>query len=378
MKPTKLPASIAGIASKSPAEALGPDSRYVVLADLRLGDGRGNDESIKRKRALFDILGSWYLPRGYTLVLDGDIEDLRRFWLKDILAAWAELYAVFDAFREKGRLRKIAGERDLALLRLRSYPYEINHALRLDGKSRSILILHGHQASEPYVGRDYVSDYMVHWLGSGAQPPARPKAPAEDAKTRFRVERRLYRAGCELGMMIVEGHARRPLFESRTNRDSVRAEVERLLREGDPGRDPTKIDRLLAIYRREERRNPKRRAPSGSAYDQRSLVVPCLFSPGSAWAGSVGGGRTLRMLEIDGDTVSLARWAKADRWGDFPRKAMSRGALGGAPGASLDFEGPESLDGTLYSRCRPRRASIDELFERIALLCSHEAKGDLS
>ena len=372
MKETTLPTSIAGIASSAPREVLTRDSRYVVLADLRMGDGGSKDELAGQKRALFDILGSWYLPRGFTLVLDGDVEDLHRFWLKDIMAAWAELYAVFDAFRDSGRLRKIAGERDLALLRLRSYPYELAHALRLEGEHGRLLVLHGHQASPPCLGRDYVSDYMVHWLGSGSRPKSRPKAGPGDRKARFQAERRLYRAACELGSLIVQGHTHRPLFESRTNRDSVRAEVERLLREGDPRLGDSKVDELLAIYRREERRGSRRYVHSGSAYAPSAPAAPCLFGPGRAVSAKVEGARAIRALEIDGDTIRLARWVKADRWGDFPRRALSRGAIG----MEESLDGPESLDGTLYVRCRTREASLDELFERVALLCPGDAKGD--
>ena len=133
-KTTKLADSMADIAARSPFETLGPESRYVVVADLRMGDGGKKDELADAKKPLFDILGRWYLPRGYTLVLNGDIEDLRRFWLKDILAAWPELYALFDAYAELGRLRKILGERDLALMRLGSYSYELSHGFRLDGE----------------------------------------------------------------------------------------------------------------------------------------------------------------------------------------------------------------------------------------------------
>lgn len=324
MKKVKLASSMTDIATDAPCDRLGTESRYVVIADLRMGDGGGKDELVSSKKALYAILGQWYLPRGYTLVLNGDIEDLRRFWLKDILAAWPEIYAVFDAFREKGRLRKIVGERDLALLRLRSYPYELSHALRIEGDSSSLLVLHGHQASPPFVDRDYLSDYIVHWLGSSKRP--RIGDGEENRRERFKAERRLYRAASRLGIIAIQGHTRRPLFESRTNRESVRVEVERLLREGSP----------------------------------RRLVVPCLFSPGRLVGAKAHGMRALRMIELEGDRISLIRWTKARR--------SDGGRVPGLSGIGAEEEEPRSLEGTPYLRYEIHGASIQDISSRINLL----------
>ena len=329
-----LASSMADIAASCPSESLRRESRYVIVSELRMGDGGSKDELARARKALFAVLGRWYLPRGYTLVLNGDIEDLRRFWLKDILAAWPEMYALFDAFKERQRLRKIVGERDLALLRLRSYPYELSHGLRLDGERSSILVFHGHQASPPCIGRDYLSDYMVRWLGSSKRVKA--EEVENDRRERFKAERRLYRAASRLRLIAVQGHTRRPLFESRTNRDSIRAEVERLLREGDPRQGDSKLK-------------------------ERSLVSPCLFSPGSVLGAKVQGALGLRMLEVEDGSVRLARWTAA------------RGAAGRGPQGSV----PQALEGTPYLRFETRSASIGGLFERINLLAPRRDEGPM-
>jgi hypothetical protein len=346
----KLASSMTAIAAGCPSEGLRDESRYVIVADLRMGDGGSKDELAKARKAIFAILGKWYFPRGYTLVLNGDIEDLRRFWLKDILAAWPEMYALFDSFKEKGRLRKIVGERDLPLLRLRSYPYELSQGLRLDVQKSFLLVFHGHQASPPFVGRDYLSDYMVHWLGSSKRSKA--EAEEEDRGERFKAERRLYRASSRLGIVAIQGHTRRPLFESRTNRDSIRAEVERLLHEGDPRDGDSKLDELIAIYRRELRKGGRRSLPSGPSYDERNLVSPCLFSPGRVVGAKTQGARGLRMLEIEDGLLSLVRWGSA--------RSVAAGP-------------PRILEGTPYARFLTRAAPIQGLFERIDLLAP---KGD--
>jgi hypothetical protein len=212
--------------------------------------------------------------------------------------------------------------------------------------------MHGHQASPPYFGRDYLSDYIIHFLGSSN----RPKAAEEDGRERFKAEKRLYRAASVLRVVAIQGHTRRPLFESRSNRDSIRAEVERLLREGDPARGGSKIDELIGLYRSEERRKARRSYPSGPAYDKRSLVLPCLFSPGRVIGAGPGGSRGLRMLELEDGFLTMVRWASARR-GDGASPP-------GGPGAAE----PLALEGTPYLRFESRSASIQGLFERIDLL----------
>jgi predicted phosphodiesterase len=235
---------------------------------MRLGDGGSKDEFAPVKKMILSILGDWYLPRGYTLVLNGDIEDMRRFWLKDIYAAWPELYAAFDAFAEEGRLRKIVGERDLALLRLLSYPYALSHGLKIESSGSSIIVTHGHQASAPFFGRDYLSDYMVRWLGY----PRRPKVEEGRVKDGRKAERRLYQAASSLSSILIEGHTHRPLFESMSRRELTR------------------------------------RAIGDAAGEDFPVVAPCLFCTGHAL-----GARGLRAIELEGSAILQTRWAKLER-----------------------------------------------------------------
>jgi hypothetical protein len=309
-----LATSLADIAAGCPSEKLSDASRYVIVSDLRMGDCGKHDELAIGKKALFAILGRYYLPRGYTLVLNGDIEDLRSFWLKDILSAWPEMYALFDAFKEKGRLHKIVGERDLALLRLSSYPYGLSHGLRLEGEGNSILVLHGHQASPPFFGRAYLSDYMIHWLNSAKR--AKAEDIDDDKHERFKAERRLYRASSRLGIVTIQGHTCRPLFKSLTNRDSIRAD------------------------------------PSSHSYDKTGLVEPCLFSSGRIVGSRDRSSRGLRMLELGDGNLSAVRWSI----GKLDGEAASRANPALSP-----------LEGTSYQRIETRVAKISGLFDRVAL-----------
>jgi hypothetical protein len=331
-----------------------------------MGDGGSKDELASSKKALFSILSRRYLDGGYTLVLDGDVENLRDFWVKDIVAAWPELYAVFDAFADKGRLRKIVGERDLPLLRLRSYPYELLHGFRLDGAGNSILVTHGHQASPPFAGKSYLSECIQPWLGTTKMSLriGKGKGKASGEWERYKAERRLYRAASRVGMPILTGHTIRPLFESFTKRDFVIRELERLIEEGAPNYDGGVVDGLIDLCRREAKRRAAdpRISLSGPGYWDRARASPCLFC-----AGRITGARGLRVIEIEGDRLSLARWAKADR-------EAKRGPSIEATGEGSSRSSHRRLEGTPYVRIETRSASIRDIFDRVESFAA-EARG---
>ena len=326
MKTTRLASSMAEIAERCPFEPLTSESRYVIIADLRMGDGGKKDEAVIARKALFAVLGRWYLPRGYTLVLNGDIEDLRGFWLKDILAAWPQMYALFDAFAENGRLHKIVGDRDLGLLRLGSHPYKLTHGLRLTGETNSLLVLHGHQVSPPYAGRNYLSDYLQNWFGSAKG--SKRENPDDGRRERVKMEKRLHRAARRLGVVAIQGHTGRPLFESLTNRDAARAEAELLLGVNDT---------------------------PGVLSGDREGVSPWLFSPGR-----VVGARGLRFLELDGDSIRQVLWGRTEGRRTERRRPNP-------PDIASQVASPQFLEGTPFARFEARSAQLHDLFARVNL-----------
>ncbi|MDP3176290.1 MAG: hypothetical protein Q8M76_00215 [Spirochaetaceae bacterium] len=338
--------SLRSVAERSPTESLDDGVRYAVVAGLCLGDGGKKDPLARRRRMLYDVLSRYYFEKGFVLALAGDIEDLRDNWLKDVLAGWPELYAVFDAFAGRGALRRLVGEKDLSLLRVRSYPYDLVHALCLRRRDRKIIVLHGHQAMARFAGRDYLGDFLVRWGGGAMQ--LRPKDISENRTARFRTERRLYRAAASMRIVTVQGHSPRPLFESLSSRDILRAEVEMALRQNRPGF----VDEMLRIYRKDIGIPSGRAAmPSGPRFDERGFASPCLFGPGS-----ISGAKGLRVLEISGEAIAQVRWTT--------RAVVAADRARWALGASR----AESLAGTPWFRVALRSTPLDSLFDRIDML----------
>ncbi len=338
-----------------PSEELREDGRYVFLSDLHLGDG-GRRDDLQRNRALImDSLSRWYLDKEYTLVLNGDIEDVNKFKLADIREAWPGFFELLDAFAAAGRLRKIVGNHDLALVREKDYPYPLSHGLRLTRRGKSIAVFHGHQASRFFVRYDYVSRFVVRYLAKPLR--IRNTSISSDFRYRFKTERRIYKASKRLGIVSIAGHTHRPLFESLSKYESLRWSVEEKLQEYAEAEGPKRdaLGAIIRLYMRELRRlsgDGVKYSLSRSLYEKRDVLIPCLFNSGCAT-----GKKGYTAVEISGPDIELVHWGSAE---------TCRGYISGG---SLESEG---LAGSPWRRFVLRRDSLDRVFARIELLGSEE------
>ncbi len=335
----------------SPSLNIEADGRYVFLSDLHMGDGGGSDDLEHNRSLVASALRDWYLERGYTLILGGDIEELQKFKLAKIRKAWGELYEIFDAFAARGALRKLVGNHDLALLREADYPYPLLHGLRLERAGRSLFCFHGHQASKLFVKHKYVSDFVVRYLAKPLK--VKNASISGDSRQRFKAERRIYRASKRLGIVSLCGHTHRPLFESLSKYDSLRWSIEELLREypASGSERKARIAELVGLYRGECERLGKgelRWGLSRSLYEEKSLLIPCVFNSGCAT-----GRNGMTALEIEGGRIGLVHWA---------REGKARPYL--LEEASLK----DRIEGGEASRYLLRQAELDHVFARLDLL----------
>ncbi|MFP4385535.1 MAG: metallophosphoesterase, partial [Spirochaetia bacterium] len=63
---------------------LNRSSRYIILSDLHLGNGGRTDDFRENGEMVIRILKEYYFDRDYTLILNGDIEELQKFTLASI------------------------------------------------------------------------------------------------------------------------------------------------------------------------------------------------------------------------------------------------------------------------------------------------------
>lgn len=350
MKFPEFLGSFEQLLSESPRERLGDGSRIVVISDLHLGNGGTRDDLVHNRDLIQRSLEEFYLRRGWTLVLNGDIEDLSKFGYERIRPAWAELFALFEDFHETGRLRKIIGNHDAGLQLRHDYPWPLLPSLRLDWRGKDIFLFHGHQASGFHVKYDRIQDFFVHWF---ARPLAiRNRSVTGDSRKRYTTERKIYRAARMQGLVAIAGHTHRPLFESLSKWDSLRWSIERLLDDyatAEPWLRPD-IRELIGLYRLElERMKHKdmRRELSQGLYDGGSLLIPCYFNSGTAI-----GKHGYTALEIEGSSIALVHWA-----GEVARDYIVR-----------ESWESEALQGTPYTRYIIRKDGLERIFDRMELL----------
>jgi UDP-2,3-diacylglucosamine pyrophosphatase LpxH len=335
----------------SPSLPIDELSRYVFLSDFHMGDGGERDDLRSNRELATTVLARWYLERGYTLILGGDIEDLQKFKLAQIRKAWAGMYEIFDAFAARGALWKLVGNHDFALLREKEQAYPLYHGLALERGGRVLFCFHGHQASRLFAKYRYLSDFVVRYL---AKPFKFKNANiSSDSRQRFKAERRIYRASKKLGIVSICGHTHRPLFESLSKYDSLRWSIEELLREYPESSEDRKarIAQLVDLYSSECSRLGKaelRWGLSKSLYEEKSLLIPCVFNSGCAT-----GKHGISAIEIEGGRISLVHWAKE---GSARPYLLEEALL------------KDGIEGTPFSRFTLKQAGLDYVFARIDLL----------
>ena len=115
MKESPFIKELAKVFAEAPEIKLSKTDKIVIFSDMHVGNRGRQDDFVRNSASFMHILENYYLKNGYTLVLNGDIEELQKFSLQKIVARWPELYRLFQQFERRGALYKIAGNHDLEL-----------------------------------------------------------------------------------------------------------------------------------------------------------------------------------------------------------------------------------------------------------------------
>jgi UDP-2,3-diacylglucosamine pyrophosphatase LpxH len=326
--------------------------RLVVFSDLHVGNRSRGDDFQKNGRLFMQVLEQHYLDRGYTLVLNGDIEELLRFSLREVEAKWPDLYELFGRFHDAGRLHKVVGNHDITLPLHREYPFSgiLIHGLKLRRKADVLFLFHGHQASNFQSRFSVLVGLSLRYL---ARPLGIKNYSVSRSKLRkYRTERRVYSFSQADRIASVVGHTHRPLFESLSKVDSLRFRIEQLCREYAQVR-PRERRRLSEDIQRHKGELEEIHRRKGDLRSRRSiynakLLVPCLFNSGCCI-----GKRGITAIELQAGKIALVHWF--DR--NLSRKHFDL----------LDEE-PQRLEGSDYYRVVLNQDSLDYIFTRIRLL----------
>ncbi|MDR1031007.1 MAG: serine/threonine protein phosphatase [Treponema sp.] len=323
--------------------------KVLVISDLHMGVGY-RDDLAHNGTLLMDMLEGYYWQGGWTLVLNGDIEELLRYSLDAIREQWARLYRVFDRFNAAGRLYKNLGNHDEGLLFESNYPYALYNAVRIETGLLPIYVYHGHQSSKVYTSYNNLINASIRYF---LKPVGiRNIASARNPHRRFYVEKRAYDFSLDNHCISIIGHTHRALFESLGRFDYIKFEIERLCRDypASRGRDREQIAAEVRALRfelsklkRSERRDVLRQSLYGD-----ELPVPCLFNSGSAISK-----KGINAIELTNETIALVYWFMEGRGKHF----VSRGEYI-----------IEKIKGTPYCRSVLNHDQLDYIQARIELL----------
>ena len=333
----------------APRKEIGEGGRYIIFSDLHMGNGSGSDD-FERNALLFSaVLKQHYLPARYTLILNGDIEELQKFRIKKIRGRWGELYSLFSSFERAAGLVKIIGNHD-AELALEKPNGAVHEAFCLEYKGKDILLFHGHQVSKYFQRYNKLSGWLLRYVVR----PLRIKSfsVSHDSRKQFIIERRVYDFARAKKIISIIGHTHRPLFESLSKADSLKYRIEHALRRYARcgGEERKRIaeevryckDELDSVYEK----HPEYGLRSG-LYD-REIIVPSLFN-----SGCVIGKRGITGIEIADGRISLVHW--------FDKRRSIK---------YFNYDGLESerLEGTDYYKMVLKEDFLEYVFARIELL----------
>ncbi len=220
----------------------------LILSDLHMGDGGGSDD-FKANSGIYLALLREYFPKGHTLVLLGDIEELWEDDLVDILLTYPEIFSWHKKFHQEGRLIKIVGNHDIfleerkffarakAVLRKRGLeelydllPPPSLPALKMKLEEGEIFLFHGHQLDFLSNALWKLSRFFVRYLWKPIQIMLRVStaSPAKGSRKRRALEREYYKWAEKRRKVIVCGHTHRAMFASSIGKQETTGEVYRM------------------------------------------------------------------------------------------------------------------------------------------------------
>jgi UDP-2,3-diacylglucosamine pyrophosphatase LpxH len=347
-----ITSSIQSLYDEAPEVKLSNRDRLVVFSDLHVGNRRRGDDFAKNAELFMHVLEQHYLARDYTLILNGDIEELLRYSPAEIEGRWPDLYALFGRFYDAQKLYKVVGNHDIALPLYKEYPFSqiLIEGLKLRYKRDVLFLFHGHQASSFQTRFSVLVGLSLRYL---ARPLGIKNYSVSRSRLRkYRTERRVYSFSQADRIASIVGHTHRPLFESLSKVDSLRFRIEQLCRQYTTAHSREKrrlsddIQRhkveLEQIYQRKGELKSRR-----NIYNSK-LLIPCLFNSGCCI-----GKRGITAIELQDGEIALVHWFD---------KNLSQKHF------DLVDEAPQQLNESDFYRVVLNQDSLDYIFTRIRLL----------
>jgi UDP-2,3-diacylglucosamine pyrophosphatase LpxH len=336
---------------KSPVKQLTPVDRIVIFSDLHMGDGSKLDDFLHNADLFMYVLEKQYLNQDFTLILNGDIEELQRFSYEQISRKWQKVYSLFDAFSRNKKLFKLIGNHDYSLIlkTSKASPYSHLHSLVLAYKQHYLFLFHGHQASLYYTKHNTLIEFALRYIANplGIQN----YSVAYNSRKQFKIEKRVYNYSSSRKIASIIGHTHRPLFESLSKRDFLEYQIEKMVRSfsNEPSLVNVETEKKLKEYKDELIRinRDKRDSLLGYSLYNEDILVPCLFN-----SGCVIGRRGITCIEISNEEIALVHY--------FDERVKS--------GNGTNESQKQKLGDSNYYKVIINKEHLDYIFTRIKFL----------
>ncbi|MEQ8533961.1 MAG: hypothetical protein RIB86_19060 [Imperialibacter sp.] len=337
---------------RAPSFPIDQKSKIVIFSDLHMGDGSSKDDFLPNSNLFIQSVKDYYIPKGFSMVLNGDVEELQRFSLKKIAKQWAEVYELFDEINKNNLLIKTVGNHDLTLVTEPEQPFqhELYESVKLMYKDNPIFIFHGHQASKKYQKSNRLIGFTLKYIAN----PLRIKnfSVAHDSRKQYKIERRVYNYSVFNKIASVIGHTHCPLFESLSKAERLKYKIEQLCRElvGLKEGEESVILKSIKAYKKELKSIYSKKLPIleiGNLYHS-IFHIPVLFN-----SGTVIGKRGITCLEIENGSISLIHWFDQKTTEKYLRQTGYN---------------PEQLGDTDFYRMVINKEDLDYIFTRIKVL----------
>lgn len=312
--------------------------RYIIFSDLHRGARNGADDFWRAERA-YNAALAYYLRKGHTLVVLGDVEELweERPW--PVLKAYGHTFALEARFHQQGRYYRVRGNHDdewqyarrvkrrlgklygpPELVVYESLLLEVVEGGELLGR---LFLIHGHQGTSESdrfasLARQFVRyiwrpvQRLTHWSFN---------TPATTWRLRQKHNRLLYNwAESRSGLVLIAGHTHRPVFGSESHEAQLLAQLAELETVAGGEASPEQLEEQAVVLaelewvRAQEAQVPK-------AANEPPPTKPCYFNTGCCCFsdGDITG------LEIAGGEIRLVRWPDQAR--DPRPHVLARGSL---------------------------------------------------
>jgi len=337
--------------SAAPRRPVGPEERIVILSDLHMGNGGRNDDFVHNGPLCLEALESFYFAKDFTLILNGDIEELLRNSKAEIEENWRPMYKLFARFRAKGRLIWLQGNHEILPAENRGGgrpAWFDGESVVLEFPHGRVFVFHGHQAGVANSGRyngliGWCLRFFANSLGIGN------RSIAHDSDKKYKLEKAVHDFSRAEGLVSIIGHTHRPLFESLSKKESQGIRIERMCRDYTRASEDRRLKIRTAIRDlKADFLHPSRKGRELATTVYGDLWVPCVFNSGCAV-----GKRGFTTLEIKNGKIALVFWSSPGR----------------SPLASAYNENkPSRKFGDDAYRTILRREALDYVFSRIQLL----------